>query len=143
MSYQRPNNRGVPVGKMAAGRGGKLVLEGSKRLFPGDVVEFWTRRGHEALTLSEGHFDDNGALRPFAPSALSGVAVGDRVFRVRSASAAFDDDRLAAARAHRLCGVHCSWAAGLYSRATRQPRYSWPRGHPGASSRSFGIGRCL
>lgn len=94
MSYQRPNNRGVPVGKMAAGRGGKLVLKGSKRLFPGDVVEFWTRRGHEALTLSEGHFDDNGALRPFAPSALSGVAVGDRVFRVRSASAAFEDDPL-------------------------------------------------
>lgn len=94
MSYQRPNNRGVPVGKMAAGKDGRLVLKGGKRLFPGDVIEFWTRRGHEALPLSRDHFSDDGALRPFVPSMLPGVAAGDRVFRVRSANAAFEDDSL-------------------------------------------------
>lgn len=95
MSYQRPNNRGVPVGKMASAKGGKLVLKSAKPLMPGDVVEFWTRKGHQPLTLTVDHFTGEGRLAPFAPAALPGVATGDRVFRVRSAEAAFDDDALA------------------------------------------------
>lgn len=94
MSYQRPNNRGVPVGKLTAGKNGKLMLKPTKPLVPGDVVEFWTRKGHQALTLSDDHFNGEGRLAPFVPATLPGVAAGDRVFRVRSANAAFDDDAL-------------------------------------------------
>ncbi len=92
MSYQRPNNRGVPVGKVAAVKNGRISFKPTKDLAPQDVIEFWTRKGHEAYTLSEDDFDKGGALRPLPVAGLDTVRAGDRVFRVRSAKAAFEDD---------------------------------------------------
>lgn len=89
MSYGRPNNRGVLVGRVASVRDGKAFVSVQKELSPGDVLEFWTKRGHFAYTLSDIQVDRAGNVitQPDRP-----VGKGDRVFRVRSASDAFADD---------------------------------------------------
>ena len=92
MSYGRPNNRGVFVGRVASVRAGSVLVHPEEELSAGDVLEFWTNRGHFAYTLAEGDLLANGDAR----IALSRkVGPGDRVFRVRSAKAAFVDDALA------------------------------------------------
>lgn len=92
MSYGRPNNRGVFVGRVASVRNGKAALAADREIIAGDVLEFWTNKGHFAYTVSQIETDRNGniLLAPERP-----VGKGDRVFRVRSAQAAFvDDDKL-------------------------------------------------
>lgn len=94
MSYQRPNNRGVFVGRVESVKAGAAVVSESETLHEGDVVEFWTGKGHVAQAV--------GALEPagknrvrFALDAKArSVRAGDRVFRVRSAEAAFVDSAL-------------------------------------------------
>ena len=91
MSYGRPNNRGVFVGRVAWAKDGKAAVEPEQKLVAGDVLEFWTNQGHFAHTLSSAKLDGRGRLvlaldRP--------VGKGDRVFRVRSAEAAYVDEPL-------------------------------------------------
>ena len=95
MSYQRPNNRGVPVGRVAEVRDGAALLKPSLPLVAGDVLEFWTRKGHDAVTLSAAALDRKGQVRVPLEGKARSVKAGDRVFRVRSAEAAFADDPLA------------------------------------------------
>lgn len=89
MSYGRPNNRGVLVGRVAWVKDGTAALSVERELARGDVLEFWTNKGHFAYTLGEVTRDRDGNVRvsPDRP-----VGKGDRVFRVRSAAAAFVDD---------------------------------------------------
>ena len=89
MSYGRPNNRGVLVGRVASVRDGKAAIAVQRELACGDVLEFWTKRGHFAYTLDEIRLDRSGNVltEPDRP-----VGKGDRVFRVRSAADAFSDD---------------------------------------------------
>lgn len=89
MSYGRPNNRGVLVGRVAWVKDGTAALSVEGELARGDVLEFWTNKGHFAYTLGEVTRDRDGNVRvsPDRP-----VGKGDRVFRVRSAAAAFVDD---------------------------------------------------
>lgn len=89
MSYGRPNNRGVLVGRVASVKDGYAAIAAQKDLARGDVLEFWTRRGHFAYTLDALERDGRGNVltRPDRP-----VGKGDRVFRVRSAADAFLDD---------------------------------------------------
>ena len=89
MSYGRPNNRGVLVGRVAYVRDGRAGVTAQVPLAVGDVLEFWTKRGHFAYTLDQVDFDNQGNVvtRPERP-----VGKGDRVFRVRSAADAFADD---------------------------------------------------
>lgn len=91
MSYGRPNNRGVLVGRVASVRDGKAAIAAQRPLAAGDVLEFWTKRGHFAYTLDEVRTDRAGNVlaEPDKP-----VGKGDRVFRVRSAADAFSDDAL-------------------------------------------------
>ncbi len=95
MSYQRPNNRGVPVGRVAEVRDGAALLKPTVPLAAGDVVEFWTRKGHGAVTLASAEADRQGRVRIPLDGRVRGVKAGDRVFRVRSAEAAYADDALA------------------------------------------------
>lgn len=92
MSYGRPNNRGVFVGRVASVRAGSVLVHAEEELVAGDVLEFWTNRGHFAHTLAEGDLLANGDARI---ALTRKVGPGDRVFRVRSAKAAFKDDALA------------------------------------------------
>lgn len=89
MSYGRPNNRGVFVGRVVSAHGGVATIAAERELVAGDVLEFWTNKGHFAYTLGDVSRDRDGNVRvsPDRP-----VGKGDRVFRVRSAAAAFEDD---------------------------------------------------
>ena len=89
MSYGRPNNRGVFVGRVTSAKNGVATVAAERPLAPGDVLEFWTNKGHFAYTLDQVSLDKQGNVR-MAPDRP--VGKGDRVFRVRSAEAAFEDD---------------------------------------------------
>lgn len=92
MSYGRPNNRGVFVGRVAKVREGLVFIDPETELHVGDLIEFWTNRGHFVHTIGE--FKTDRAGRVFFPVERA-VGEGDRVFRVRNAEAAFvDDDKL-------------------------------------------------
>lgn len=92
MSYRRPNNRGVFVGRVAKVREGLVFIDPETELHVGDLIEFWTNRGHFVHTIGE--FKTDRAGRVFFPVERA-VGKGDRVFRVRNAEAAFvDDDKL-------------------------------------------------
>ncbi len=96
MSYRRPNNRGVPLGRVVA-EGPRAVVELTRSLGADDRIEFWTRAGRFAQRA--GDLDVAGHLLKRAEAgSRAGIAVekavraGDRVFRVA------DADLLAAAR---------------------------------------------
>lgn len=92
MSYGRPNNRGVFVGRVSKVREGLVFIDPETELHVGDLIEFWTNRGHFVHTIGE--FKTDRADRVFFPVERA-VGKGDRVFRVRNAEAAFvDDDKL-------------------------------------------------
>ncbi|MDO4533635.1 MAG: DUF3656 domain-containing protein [Coriobacteriia bacterium] len=92
MSYQRPNNRGVLVGRVDSARDGVVSVQVERPVQPGDVLEFWTARGHFAYTLVQADIASQRRLRISAP--LKKVGKGDRVFRVRDAASAYVDDPL-------------------------------------------------
>jgi len=91
MSYQRPNNRGVRVGRVAAAEAGEATLALDLALDSKDTVEFWTRRGRFAQQVGPMVVDGRrvtsapagarAALRTTKP-----VSAGDRVFRVVNAA---------------------------------------------------------
>ena len=91
MSYRRPNNRGVFVGRVIRVSGCEALIESSSELHEGDVLEFWTNKGHFAVTV-DSSFSRRGREYRLNPGRK--VAKGDRVFRVRDASLAFQDDSL-------------------------------------------------
>ena len=90
MSYGRPNNRGVFVGRVGCIAGGIAEVMPEMELHGGDVVEFWTNRGHFSATVPAG--------TEGAPGKAARIPVeqqtrkGDRVFRVRNAATEFADD---------------------------------------------------
>lgn len=87
MSYGRPNNRGVFVGRVSSVRDGVVVIDPEEEIHEGDVLEFWTNRGHFAHTVV-----NLEAARGGVRFALDRrVGKGDRVFRVRNAEAQFVD----------------------------------------------------
>ena len=89
MGYGRPNNRGSFAGRVVKVKGSRIEIDPALRLVEGDVIEFWTSKGHvihqiDALKmLPDGHV---------VVSVEKPLGKGDRVFRVRSAEAAFHDD---------------------------------------------------
>ncbi|MBO4365680.1 MAG: U32 family peptidase [Eggerthellaceae bacterium] len=89
MSYGRPNNRGVFVGRVADVGDGIVSIDCEQKLEVGDVLEFWTGRGHFAHTIQDFKMGKRGLVRM---SVDKRVGKGDRVFRVRSAAAAYVDD---------------------------------------------------
>lgn len=53
MSYNRPNNRGTRLGRVARLDYGRLSLKLEATLHPGDGIEFWTGRGREGVTVGK------------------------------------------------------------------------------------------
>ena len=98
MSYQRSNNRGVFVGRVARVEGHSAIVDSSVELHKGDVVEFWTNKGHFASTIDASctqidvSCTQEGGMYRLNPEKR--VSKGDRVFRVRDASLSFQDDPL-------------------------------------------------
>lgn len=91
MSYRRPNNRGVPVGRIVAFDDGRAVVSLEASLEAEDTIEVWTSRGRfaqkagELLAGCRVHSSvpagEKVALRLEGPA-----SAGDRVFRVRNAA---------------------------------------------------------
>lgn len=92
MSYQRPNNRGLFLGRVDEVRDDAAYLKSAHALTEGDVLEFWTRKGNGTLTLGPVRTDKKGRYHLPLEGKTRTVKAGDRVFRVRSAEAAFEDD---------------------------------------------------
>jgi putative protease len=91
MSYQRPNNRGVLIGRVSESEAGFATVAFEAPVESGDTVEFWTGAGRFAQPL--GGLAYGGSTRSAAPAGTKAriaverqVRPGDRVFRVRSAS---------------------------------------------------------
>ncbi len=92
MSYQRPNNRGQFAGRVKTIRDGIIHLGCEISLEAGDLLEFWTRKGNTVYQLPSDF--ESGRKTVYIPldDLDAKVQKNDRVFRVRSASAAFVDD---------------------------------------------------
>ena len=94
MSYQRPNNRGVFLGRVAEVKQGRAVFVPEREVCMGDVLEFWTKKGHSAVVVTDLLIDRKGRTSVALDPKAKNVREGDRVFRVRSAEAAFEDSAL-------------------------------------------------
>ncbi len=91
MSYGRPNNRGVCVGRVQNMQDAQVLLGASREIHAGDVLEFWTKRGHAACTVVSVQEAGRGELRLALDRPARGARAGDRVFRVRQAPSAIVD----------------------------------------------------
>lgn len=87
MSYTRPNNRGVLIGRVTASSGHGPTVDLERALDPADTLEVWTRSGRFAQTA--GPLRVSGAPVAVAPAGSTAeialeqpVSAGDRVFRV-------------------------------------------------------------
>lgn len=89
MSYGRPNNRGVFVGRVVSVHDGLVSVEFEQEISKGDKLEFWTNKGHFTHELTTLDRDKQGRLRL---TLSKPVGKGDRVFRVRNAQRVFSDD---------------------------------------------------
>lgn len=88
MSYGRPNNRGVCVGRVQDAQGTQVLVSSAREIKTGDVLEFWTKRGHAASTVVSLSETGRGEVRLVLDRPPRGAHAGDRVFRVRQASSA-------------------------------------------------------
>lgn len=91
MSYTRPNNRGVLLGRVASASGSRGVVQLERALDPADTLEVWTRSGRFAQQAGALHVTGTSVTTaPAGASAEIGfeqpVAAGDRVFRVANAA---------------------------------------------------------
>ncbi len=118
MSYSRPNNRGVFVGRVAQAKDGRVAIDAEADLHEGDLIEFWTNRGHFVCTVGPLRTDKQGRVVLAVERA---VGKGDRVFRVRNAEAAFADDA-------RLPAVPVSGKAVLHIGAPARMELTAPNG---------------
>ncbi len=91
MSYSRPNNRGVCIGRVASETDGAVAIELSDDVAAGDVLEFWTNKGRFTHTVQDASTDRAGRLHLRLQEK---AGKGDRVFRVRKAGLVFEDDPL-------------------------------------------------
>jgi U32 family peptidase len=91
MSYTRPNNRGVPLGRVTETSPGRATILLDRALESADTIEFWTATGRFAQPAGElGLGNDAAAAAPAGARvtlAVEGaVRPGDRVFRVVNAA---------------------------------------------------------
>ncbi|MDH4140229.1 MAG: U32 family peptidase [Coriobacteriia bacterium] len=91
MSYTRPNDRGVLVGRVAEVSDRAVKLRLQRPLEAGDTVEFWTSRGRFAQEAGEMRLEDSVAMAAPAGEIVEievtdRVSRGDRVFRVSNAA---------------------------------------------------------
>lgn len=92
MSYGRPNNRGVFIGRVSNLRDGRVSIDCERPVHEGDVLEFWTNRGHFSCPV------DRTATIQGTQVTLAveqRVGKGDRVFRVRNAQLSYMDEPFA------------------------------------------------
>lgn len=92
MGYKRPNNRGAFAGRVSEIANDRVYIKGELKIVPGDIIEFWTGKGRSTLTVTSAEKNARGQIEIPIDGSRPSVHVGDRVFRVRSAEAAFAVD---------------------------------------------------
>ncbi|MCD8316101.1 MAG: U32 family peptidase, partial [Eggerthellaceae bacterium] len=93
MSYARPNNRGTSLGRVLSIKEGRALLKVNKPVFKGDVIEFWTKNGHEPYVVNKAEEAGKGQVAiELDKSCSKKVHAQDRVFLLRQADAQFNDD---------------------------------------------------
>lgn len=93
MSYNRPNNRGLNVGRVKSIRGGKhLEISTEVELAPCDSIAIWTKHGTTILDVPENAEISKSKCKFEANKDCKDISPKDRVFRVRSARDAFVED---------------------------------------------------
>ncbi|MDO4503488.1 MAG: DUF3656 domain-containing protein [Coriobacteriia bacterium] len=95
MSYQRPNNRGISIGRVEEAGKGKVSFRSSVDLAIGDILEVWTKKGRAILTVVKGALIQKSLYRlryDEKDASARAIRQGDRIFRVRSAAASFEDE---------------------------------------------------
>jgi putative protease len=104
MSYRRPNNRGVPVGRVTGVTEERDVIVALDRaLSSEDTIEFWTRAGRFAQPVGRMESEGYAVARADAGArvlvrTIKPVRAGDRIFRVADADL--------------LAGARRTWARG-------------------------------
>lgn len=91
MSYLRPNNRGVPVGRITKVAEGEATLQLDISLEEADTIEVWTGRGRFAQPVGPMTVDGRTVSSAAAGMRVKirlaeNASTGDRVFRVRNAA---------------------------------------------------------
>ena len=91
MSYTRPNNRGVPLGRVEKTLPGHATIVLDRSLESADTIEFWTAAGRFAQPAGELGLDVGSASAAPAGASVTlavegAVRPGDRVFRVVNAA---------------------------------------------------------
>jgi len=91
MSYTRPNNRGVPLGRVARTSVGHATITLDRALESADTIEFWTAAGRFAqpageLVMPEGTVAAAPVGAQVTLAVDRPVRTGDRVFRVVNAA---------------------------------------------------------
>ena len=91
MSYTRPNNRGVLLGRVAETSSGRAAIALDRALESADTIEFWTAAGRFAqpageLVVAEGPVAAAPAGATVTVTVERPVRTGDRVFRVVNAA---------------------------------------------------------
>ncbi|MHB1654421.1 MAG: DUF3656 domain-containing U32 family peptidase [Desulfitobacteriaceae bacterium] len=90
MSYNRPNNRGTRLGRIAGVEKGRLQVKLEALLNRGDGIEIWTGHGREGLTVeqiwvSERPADEARSGETVTLEFSGQVRLGDRVFKTHDA----------------------------------------------------------
>ncbi len=91
MSYSRPNNRGVPVGRVVDAGPGWAEVALDRAMDAADTIQFWTSRGRSAQRVGEMRIGEGRVMSAPAGARVrlnleEQVAEGDRVFRVANAA---------------------------------------------------------
>lgn len=98
MSYMRPNNRGIRLGRVVNAEDNRMELKLEAALRPGDGIEVWTNRGREGITVGTVWRSQEEVLegRPgeYVQIEFAGskARTGDRVFKT------YDEQLMAKAR---------------------------------------------
>lgn len=98
MSYKRPNNRGINIGRVAGVSSKKIYIDTKEKLRLGDVLEIWTKRGRSTLKVDKTTKIKDGTaefIKNARDFSLRNIQKSDRVFRVKSAEGVFEIDQFA------------------------------------------------
>ena len=81
ISDKKPNNRGLPVGRVAAVDGRSVTIKAVENISVGDQIEIWIKVGGRSNFTVE-RIDRRGDLVKISVENTKGVRVHDRVFKI-------------------------------------------------------------
>ena len=81
ISYMKPNNRGLLIGRVAAIDKDTITIKTNERINAGDQLEIWVKVGGR-VTITVSDFNINGDTCTVKVDKINGIKVHDRVFKV-------------------------------------------------------------